>query len=136
MGERRFGRWVIGFLQVADGEGGWEGELEGGAGDEVAGGEGEEGGAGLAGEVAEAVPGCAGDVLEVAEGIELEVEGEEREVAVAEKEVGATERFIDVAATDPKEAGTGLGTVGGGVEGITSVDEGDRDGLRFSIRDL
>jgi hypothetical protein len=106
-------------------EGGGEGEVLGGGGDEGAGGEGEEGGAGLTGEVAEAVPRGGGDVVEFDGGGELEIEDEEGEVAVAEEEVGATEGFVGVVAADPEEAGAGGGAVGGGVEGVAAVDEGE-----------
>jgi hypothetical protein len=93
------------------------------------GGEDEEGGAGLLGEIAEAVPGRAGDAAEFGERVELEVEDEEGEVAVAQKEVGAAEGLVGLAAADPEEAGTGSGAVGGGVEGVAAVDEGERGAI-------
>ncbi len=108
---REQGELFPGPLQIRKREGGAEGELEGGTGDEMPGREDEEGGAGLSGEVAEAVPGGGGDFAEFFEGVELEIEDEEGKVAVAEEKVGAAERLFGVVATDPKQAGASSGAV-------------------------
>ena len=99
-------------------------ELQRSAGEERAGGEDEEGGAGLFGEVAEAVPGGGREDpgTEFAQGDELEIEDEKGEVAVAEEEVGTGEGLGRRVAADPEEAGAGLRAVGGGVEGVRGVD--------------
>lgn len=109
--------------------------MESGAGDEVFGSEDEEGDAGLFGEIAEAVPGRGGDLAELFERVELEVEDEEREVAIMEEEVGATEGFVGAVAADPEETGTRSRAVGGGVEGVAAVDEGEvfPSSLRYAV---
>jgi hypothetical protein len=117
------------FFEVGEGEGGGEGELEGRAGNEMLGCEDEERGAGLLGEVAEAVPRGGGKPAEFLERGELEVENEKREVAVAKEEIGAAEGFLGMVATDPEKAGAGRGAVGGGVEGVAAVDEGERGAI-------
>lgn len=62
------GELLAGMLEVGESEGGVEGELKSGAGDEGFGSEEEEGGAGLFGEIAKAVPGGGWDLAEFVEG--------------------------------------------------------------------
>ena len=100
--------------------------MEGGTGDEGTGGEEEEGGAGLVGKVAKAVPGGGGNLAKFFERVELEIEDQKGEVAITEEKVGTAEGLFGMVATDPEEAGTGGGAVGSGVEGIATVDEGER----------
>jgi len=113
--------------EVGEGEEGGEGESEGGAGDEVMRSEGEEGGAGLLGEIAEAIPRGGGNGAELGERGELEVEGEKGKVAIAEKEIGAAEGLLGGVTAEPEETRAGLDTVGARVEGVGSVDEGEGD---------
>lgn len=114
-----------GEFEVVEVEVSGEGEAAVWGGDDRARGHGDEGSAGVAGLDLEAMPEGGGDLAEFALGDEVEVEENEREVAVAEEEVGAFEGLFDFGAAEPDEvAALGI-AVGGGVEGVAAIDEGE-----------
>jgi len=63
--------------------------------------------------------------LELAGRREVQIEEDEREVAVAKEKVSALDGLGNLAAADPEELLTLEIAVGGGIEGIASVDEGE-----------
>ena len=85
----------------------------------------EQGGATFACLVSQAMPGGHGKAFEFAGRSEMEIEQDDREIAVAEEEVSALDGLGNLAATDPEELPAFEVAVRAGVEGITSVDEGE-----------
>lgn len=119
-------RWR-GELEVVGGESSGEGESSFWGRDEGARGEGDEGGSGFAGLDLEAMPEGGGDLAELAVRGEVEVEENEGQVAIAEEEVGALQGLGGLGAAKPDEAAAEFVAVGGGVEGVASVDEDERE---------
>lgn len=100
-------------------------------GDEGARGEGDEAGAGFAGLGFKAIPSVLGDLAEFAFASEMEVEDDDGEITVAEEEVGALDGLLDFGAANPEELAALFITVGGGIEAVLAVDEGDGEVLLF-----
>jgi len=125
---------LAGLVEVVETEGGGGGEPLVGGGNEGPGGEDEKGGAGSFGEMPETIPGRGGKAAEFRERIEEEVENEKRKVAVTEEEVGATQGFLGMVTAHPEEAGAEGGTVGGRVEAIAPVDQGQFGDPGFEVR--
>jgi hypothetical protein len=71
------------------------------------------------------MPEGIGDLPEFALGDEVEVEQDEGEISVAREEAGALDRLLGFGATDPHEASAFRASVGGGIEGVASIDESD-----------
>jgi hypothetical protein len=119
---------------MVEGEAAGEGEAPVWSGNEGARGHGDEGGAGVAGLDFEAMPESGGDLPEFAFGDEVEIEKDEGEVSIAEEEVGALEGLLGFGTAEPDEVAAFFVAVGGGVEGIAAIDEGERGRSRFSSR--
>ena len=124
-------------FEVIEGEVSVEDEATVRAGNEGARGHGEEGGSGVAGLGFEAVPEVGGDLAEFAFADEVEIEQDEGEVAITEEEVDALEGFLGFVAAKPDESAALLVAVGGWIEMIASIDEGDGEvaGLIEEFRD-
>jgi|TARA_B100000959_G_scaffold285494_1_gene360433 hypothetical protein len=112
-------------FEISESEGGIEGELKGGAGDEVSGSKDEEGYPGLPGEIAEAVPGRTGDAAKFLERVEEKVEDEQRETAVVQKEIAAAQGLIAIPTANPEQTGAGIHAVGSRIKGVPAIDEGE-----------
>ncbi|MFT6241972.1 MAG: hypothetical protein ACJAQT_004073 [Akkermansiaceae bacterium] len=116
---------------MVEGEAAGEGEAPVWSGNEGARGHGDEGGAGVAGLDFEAMPESGGDLPEFAFGDEVEIEKDEGEVSIAEEEVGALEGLLGFGTAEPDEVAAFFVAVGGGVEGIAAIDEGEREVALF-----
>ena len=57
----------------------------------------------------------------------MEVEKNEREVAIAQEQVGALQGLLGFGAPKPDEAPATSIAVGGGVEGVASIDKSERE---------
>lgn len=71
------------------------------------------------------MPEVGGDLAEFAFADEVEVEEDEGEVAIAQEEIDALEGLLGLMAAEPEEATALLVAVGGGIEVVAAIDEGD-----------
>lgn len=71
----------------------------------------------------EAVPDVGADLLELADGIELQIHEDERQIAIAQEEIGAAEGLIDSAAAYPEEALADVDACRLGIEGTPPIDQ-------------
>lgn len=71
------------------------------------------------------MPEVVGDLAEFAFTDEVEIEEDEGEVAIAQEEIDALEGLLGFMAAEPEEETALFVAVGGGIEGIASIDEGD-----------
>jgi hypothetical protein len=93
--------------------------------------QGDEGGAGIAGLDFESMPERRGNLPELAFRSEVEIEKNEREVAIAQKQIGTLQGLFGFGTTKPDEASATSIAVGGGIEGVAAVDEGEREVALF-----
>ena len=96
-----------------------------GAGDDLPWRECDEGGGGLFGQIAQAEPGGAGDLVELFGFVELQIHEDEREVAVAQEEIGGLDGLGGLAAAHPEELLTEFAAGCSGIEGIAPIDQDD-----------
>lgn len=94
-----------------------------GAGDELAGRADAAEGARFLGQRGEAVPDVGADLLELADGIELQIHEDERQIAITQEKVGAAEGLVGSAAADPEESLADVDARRLRIEGAPSIDQ-------------